>query len=333
MKQVVVKGESVYECSVCKRKVRVPSNRFGLDVMQRCNITSGCRGSLSRVTLTKDINSTPAFPPEVDGVSDWFQRKILYTHQQPIEASKWLVKHNLGNKPIIHVYANQLVGQTVQLVQFQAQSVTILDLNTVELTFSKPVSGLAQCVSLASENLTNSTAVAEPVVSLDAILTTNAVSEISIATLDSSNIVTVELSYVTSSDTPNVNITYTAVDSTASLDSPWAGVRRVMVNGRRYVVRSFNLISHGAAAPIFGGGQIPNGSAFRFTELNGQPIKQHDVLVLLARTPFTTIDRIHDKYIDAALISSVDPELYWDAGLGYCRPSAVKTTYPAILVV
>lgn len=333
MKQVVVKGESVYECSVCKRKVRVPTNRFGMDVMQRCNITAGCKGKLGRVTQAKDINATPAFPPEVTGVGDWFQRKILYTHDQPIESATWLVKHNLGNKPIVHVFTYTLVDGESILVGQEPDAVRTVDLNTIEVSFTKPTSGLVQCISLASENLTNSAATAATVASSEAMQITSDGSELVIATALTAPLVTLTLSYTTSAEVPNVDIEYADIDTTAALDSPWSGVRRVMVNGRRYVVRSFNLTLDDAAITAFQSGLIPTGSPFRITKINGVAVKQHDVLILLARTPFTTIDRNYDQYVDPALVDTVDPELYWESSKGYCKPNVLRTTYPPILVV
>jgi hypothetical protein len=107
MAQILIKGESVYQCSVCARKIRVLTSRDGIDVVQRCTITYSCRGKLNKLTTAVDVNTTPAFPTEVPGVKDWFQRKILYTHQQPIKSKVWTVNHNLANKPIVYAYTTR----------------------------------------------------------------------------------------------------------------------------------------------------------------------------------------------------------------------------------
>lgn len=106
MAQILIKGESVYACDVCNRKIRVLTSRDGIDVVQRCTITYNCHGKLHRVTNTEDINTTPAFPVEVAGVQDWFQRKVEYTHVQPIKSTRWLIKHNLANKPLVYAYVS-----------------------------------------------------------------------------------------------------------------------------------------------------------------------------------------------------------------------------------
>src|SRR5512139_2046272 len=107
MTRVVIRGETVYECDVCKRRQRVPTNRQGIDVLPRCNITAGCKGLLHRVTALRDIASTPTAPPEIEGVSDWYQRNVLHIHQQPIRSDRWVVTHNLQNIPILHIFVSR----------------------------------------------------------------------------------------------------------------------------------------------------------------------------------------------------------------------------------
>lgn len=333
MSQVVVKGESVYECDVCTRKTRVPTNRFGLDVLQRCTITQNCKGVLHKVRLARDINNTPAFPPEIEGLENWFQRRILFTHEQAVESKTWIVEHNLGNKPVLHLYVNKLVDGVVTLVAQEPDSARTIDLNKTELTFERAYSGLVQCVTLASTNVVNSTATSAPAVSTEPLQITNNSGEISIATLSSASAIDLTLTFTTASTVPNVEIEYVSIDTTASLTSPWVGVRRVVINGRRYTVRSFNIAATANAAVAFEAGLVPSGSAFKITGLEGEPIAQHDVLILTARSPFASVDRVYDKYVDAASISATDPETYWENGKAYCRLAAVKNVYPAILVV
>lgn len=332
MSQVVVKGESVYECDECYRRIRVPTNRYGLDVMQRCNITQHCRGTLHKIKLTRDINSTPAFPPEISGVQDWFQRKILYTHEQSVQSKKWTVHHELGNKPVLHLYVNMIVDGIEQLVPVEPTNVTTVDLNTTELTFSVATSGLVQCVSLASANEINATNTEPTAPSVAPLQITNNSGEIAIATLVQDGLITLSVEYTTAAAQPIVDIDYVNIATTTAL-SPWGGVRYIVVNGRKYHVRSFNLATKANAAVVFEAGLVPSGSAFRISKVNGNNIKQHDVLILTAKSPFATVDRIYDQCVDAAMVTVSDPETYWQGGKAYCKLSAVKNVYPAILVV
>lgn len=124
MAQILIKGESVYKCDVCMRKIRVLTSREGIDVVNRCTITYGCKGRLHRVKNAEEANATPAFPTEVAGVKDWFQRRVEYTHTQPIKASTWVIKHNLANKPIIYAYATRqcMASATIDPTQIPANT-------------------------------------------------------------------------------------------------------------------------------------------------------------------------------------------------------------------
>lgn len=333
MNQVVVKGESVYQCDVCTRKVRVPTNRFGVDVLQRCNITQHCKGKLHRVLLKKDINNTPAFAPEIQGLNDWFQRKVLFTHTQTIETAVWTVNHGLGNQAVLHTFVNrQGVNGQVTLEQEDPVSTRIIDLDTVELTFLQPRSGTVQCVSLTSPNVANAGSTKVIVPDTLPLQLTNNTADIAIATLSSANVIDITVEYKSSGTDP-VEVEYVNIGSVPSLTSPWVGVRKVVVNGKRYTVRSFNLQTTANGAVAFEAGLIPSGSTFKIQAVNGNSIAQHDVLFLFANAPFASVDRIYDKFADAAMVSTSDPEMYIDSGKGYCRLSAVKSVYPAILVV
>jgi hypothetical protein len=333
MSQVVVKGESVYQCDVCARKIRVPTNRYSLDVMQRCNITQTCKGVLHRITLRKEVNETPAFPPEVAGLEDWFQRKILYTHEQPVESKTWLIHHNLGNNPVFHLFVNQFVNGVVTLVGDAPYLVRTVDLNTTELTFTKARSGLVQCVTLSSTNTVNPSSTAPTPAGTAPLQITNDTGEISIATLATDNIISLTATFNTSAAVPNVDIVYATISSTPSLVSPWVSVKRIVVNGKRYTVRSFNIATTVNAPVAIEAGLIPSGSAFKFSALNGNPIALHDVLILTANSPFQSVDRVFDKYIDASSVSSINPETYWEKGKAYSSLSVVRSAYPAIIVV
>ena len=332
MATIVAKGESVYECDVCNRKIRVPTVKHGIDVIQRCVITSKCQGKLRRLTLAKDINSTPAFPPEVEGVQDWFQRRVLYTHTQPVYASVWTVHHNLGNKPTIHVYVNRTVNGVTTLVLVQPITVVTLDLNTTELTFEMPESGLVQLVALSSQNTTNPEVTTVAAISNTPVQITSNNGELTIATLASASSISVSLSYIGVAQ-DNVIIDYINVVSIPSAKSPWVGTTHALINGRMYTIRSLNLMLSPLAPAYFAKKQVSSGTAFMFSAVAGIAPVPGQALILLGRAPYESVDRVYDQYVDVASINAVTPETYYAAGKGYAFPSIVKTTYPLILVV
>lgn len=327
MARVVIRGESVYECDVCKRRERVPTNRQGLDVMPRCNITAGCKGSLHRVTALRDINSTPSFPPEVEGVPDWFQRNVLYIHEQPIRSDTWVVKHNLQNIPILHIFVSRETPSGTTLEPYDNVTTEIVDANTLIVRFLSAQSGQVQCISLVSKNAINYTSRASQVETSIPVSSTSG--EVTIATLATDSLVDFQIRFST---TLGTTVEYVGIDDVPSLQSAWAGVDAVIVNGRRYVVRSFNIVN-GSTASLFSTGTIPSGTSFTITQINGTQILPNQVLLLLSNPPHTFADRIYDKCIDAALVNASTPELYYTAGTVEAQSTIARPTYPLILVV
>lgn len=330
MSQVVIRGESVYECDVCDRRVRLPTNRQGLDVIQRCIITAGCQGKLHQVTTLKDINSTPTFPPEVEGVQDWFARNILYTHHQNIRTSTWVVRHNLQNVPILHTFVHRTIDGESVLTEHDPIEVQTIDANTTRLIFAAAESGQVQCVSLSTKNTTNYNNV-NGQAQTDAILQLSSTNgELTIATLDLSPTIDVALTYVA---TEPITVSYVGIDSAPSIHSPWVGANTVIVNGRKYAVRSFNLTQTATAPSYFTAGLIADGTAFFVSSVNNNPINTNDVLFLMSNSPHSNVDRVYNKYVEAKSISTTTPETFYGEGKGYTSQQVVKSTYPLILVV
>lgn len=325
MAKILAKGESVYECDTCKRRTRVPTNRVGLDIIQRCVITSNCQGKLHRIILSKDINDTPAFPPEVVGVQDWFQRKVLYTHEQTVQSAKWIVKHDLANKPNLYVYIKKYVNGVLSDVETTAFTSTVIDLNTIQLTFAQAERGLVQCITSASQNSTNQSATAGVAVA-DSSIQISTSGEITIATLDDAEYVNVMLTFNSPSSTDPVIVQYLAV-GTPSVNSPWAGADYVVINGKQYRVRSFNIVTTQLAPPYFTSGAIASGSSI--TVSTGY--KVGDAVLLLANAPYAAADRVHNKCIDAAT-AQTGAYLVYNEGTVYADPLVVKNIYPPIIV-
>lgn len=333
MPKVVVKGESIYKCSACSRRVRVPTNKQGLDIIQRCIITHNCLGKMSRVTNAKDINDTPAFSPEVEGVPDWFQRRVLYTHDQPVQSATWTIRHSLATRPKVYVYVNRIVNGRETLVKVDPKTETTVDLNTIQLTFDTPASGSAQCIALSSQNTTNPTSLAPTETPSEAFQLTSDNGEITIATLSSDPLVGIGLTYRTSGTEQELTIDYAGIDATASVGSAWAGTQRVVINGQLYTIRSFNITKTPLAPAYFAGGAVPNGSRFYISTFSNAPPSRGSVLFLLSRSPHATVDRITDRYVDASTISSVSPQLFYNQGRAYAELSVIRTTYPPVLTV
>jgi hypothetical protein len=326
MAQIVSKGDSVYECDVCNRRTRVPLNKYSFDVVQRCIITQSCPGKLHRVIQNKDINSTPAITPAVAGLQDWFQRRVLFTHQQQIESSEWRIIHNLGNHPTIQVFVKQLVDGNVVYTETSTFTVRTVDLNTTYITFPAPIAGLAQCVSYTSRNKTNA-AIQQPTVAAvrDDFQLSNR-GEITIATLIDSPSIALTVSYRHPATSIEYPVLYPEVDDSPSVLSPWIGASIVFIAGKRYTVRSFNITpTDNTALPAV------NGSQLSFTMPAPGGVGKN--LILLGVPPFSVPDRVINEYIDIATLSTTQPEVYYNAGEIHSAPQVIKSVYPLIVAV
>lgn len=329
--QIYTRGEDVYQCDVCKRKVRVPANNYSINIIQRCIITYGCKGKLHKASQASEINSTPAIPPEVSGVQDWFQRKVLFTYTQAIKSTTWAIQHDLAGKPVVQTFVYEQSGDTQVLTEVTPKSITVIDLNNIEVEFDQPQSGIAQCIALASANAVNPNITSTPtstVPTTDTQITSGG--ELTIATLDTSTLIDLTVQYISPTTTTPLTIQYVGVDDNPSIDSAWVGTNRVFVGGKPYIVRSFNLLTHEVAPAYFNNHLVANGSPFYFQGLTGTPGQN---LILLSNSPFSTVDRVYDRYIDLGFVSTTQPELYYTTGEAFAEPSIIRTIYPPVFVV
>lgn len=325
MTKVLARGDSVYECDVCKRRIRVPTQRRGMDVVQRCIITHSCQGKLHRVRLTKEINNTPAFPTEIAGVQDWAQRQILYTHTQTVQSFSWVINHRLSNNPNVYTHVVRIKDGKEVMIPIEPIQINIIDLNTIEIKFNQAERGLAQCIAAASKNTINPVTSAGLAASAADSLLTN-MGELTLATLDTTDNINLELTFDSPASTLPVIIEYSGINRPAT-SSAWSDAGNVIINGKRYHVRSFNIITNPPAPTYFSQGAIANGSQITITS---DP-KANQVLILLANPPFASADKITSKYIDCANLTSI-PYLYYNKGDLYAKADVVKNTYPPIIV-
>lgn len=326
MTKVLVRGDSVYECDVCKRRIRVPTQRRGIDVVQRCIITHNCQGKMHRVRLTKEINSTPAFPTEIAGVQDWAQRRRLYTHNQTVQSFSWVINHNLSTNPNMYVLAVRVADGKEVMVPIKPDVINTIDLNTIELKFNKAERGLAQCIATASKNTFNPVTSAGIAATAGDSLLTN-FGELTIATLDTVDNINLEFTYDSPSSTLPVIIEYSGINR-PSTSSAWRDAGNVIVNGRRYQVRSFNILTNTPAPSYFEQGAIANGSQITITS----DVNANQVLILMSLPPFASADKVISKYIDCATLTST-PFIYYSRGDLYAKNDVIKNTYPPIIVV
>ena len=325
MTQVLERGESVHQCDVCQRYVRLPTNSQGLDVIQRCIITKNCSGSLHRILNSKRITQTPSSTPAVDGVDDWFQRNVIFTHTQVVGARKWIIAHNFGNVPVVQVFVQRVNGTSLKNELVETTDCIIESTSTTTVvTFTTAQQGVAQCLSLSSASL-------KPEVTIlkDLELLTNA-GELTIATLDNSPSINITLSYVNTEDGSSVDVTYGSVDNSPSVKSPWAGTSIILLNGKQRFVRSFNIITTFGGSVFFSNSQnITNGLQVNFPSLAANHANEN--VILFGKPPFATVDKVLTEYLDVGYAS--DGKILLDNKNLYTGSNNKRSTYPPIALL
>lgn len=288
---------------------------------------------MKRVTSLDEIANTPAFPEAVQGVMDWVQRNALYNHTQPIRSTAWTIVHNLGSIPQIHTYTNQWIDGVAKQVSTTPTKISTINANTTVVSFDTPQSGVAQCVAVASQSFTSGTYDSALTSSSGRFQITSDTGELTIATIDDSSEISIESRYHTGGPVPITTIKYLGIDRTASGSTPWAGAKHVIISGKKYTVRSFNLTKTPRAPAYFAAGAIPDGTAFNFMKGDSTRYSPGEALILLGTSPYGPVDRVFDKYVDLASISPITPELGYTNSTAYAQLNMVRSTYPLILVV
>lgn len=325
----------VYKCDTCTRDIELVLNPRGLETIDRCIITQGCRGHLYRTEFHPDfVRGT--LPDPVLGLDDWIQRKVLYNHTQANAREEWTVNHNLGTNPAISVFVDRpLPNDPANREEILPTDTTLVDPNTIKLQFDRPWSGIAQCVARSSDPDIISPAFMEEVTVGATQLTNDG--ELTIATKASvypAERIGLQMVYSTITGTPFTSIV--TFDSGPRTESPWNDYTRVSIEGKSYIVRSANV-----RLPEMIEGVIPDGSNFYFQyviqdadaeTLTFLPLNRQDVVVLLSGIQGTLNDKVFDMFFD---ISAVTPEenafeLAHDSGELFANQGVIETTFPPI---
>jgi hypothetical protein len=286
--------------------------------------------------LRKDVNATPASTPNVVGLENWFQRKVIFNYTQGVEAAVWNVTHNLGSVPTLQVLVNRDTVDGVVAMETTEYEMVVVDLNTITVTFDVPQSGTIQCIAHASTNTTNPQPKPEVLVNTNQPVSNTGIVTIATLAQDPPGVIDITLTLRNPISGNDVPYAYSDIDSIPDAESPWAGAQRILVAGRTYDVRSFNIHNPDVmTAPLVNGSPITiKVDMDPDTGPGVLPVTTYkQCLILLGVPPYDVPDRVTDKYVDVATISATLPELYYNSGEVYCGSQLVKTTYPPIVVV
>lgn len=340
-----------YKCTACKREIEIPENRLGLEVVQRCIITEGCRGELYRIGRKQDF-LRGSLPPRVTGLTDYTARRALYNHTQSVLATDWFITHNMGVVPSIQVLVDSAAATAVETdttipcalrgdseAQTQVETtdftIEIVNANEIILHFPSPQSGLAQLIARSTaaavvETSATSTAAQFQLTATNTLLTVATLNEI----IPEPNNITLDITYLSPDGITSVVHTYD-IGTTANVDSPWDDFETILIQGKRYKVRTFD-----AYIAEMGDGTLPNGSSFYFSSLDidasGSPgprgIAGREVYVLLGLDPYTNIDKVKDQVIDASKVTAANAELslFVSNRELFAFETAIDSTFPPI---
>lgn len=255
-----------YQCSVCKRTIDLVQNQQGLEWVGHCNITLGCRGILYQIDVKPDF--TRGLPtPNVVGLKNWVQRKVLFNFTQAVARSTWTINHDLGTAPSVVVFVNQPTQDdpTAQVEILPEEIIYNTD-DQLTLIFLTAVAGIAQCIARSSNPDLLQPRPAPPVVSPPATIQLSNQGILTIATqilsVGNPTNMSLTLSYTLGSSSVSTNITYTASNVPSNL-SPWADTSTVIIKGKSYAVRTFNVQTAQTIS-----GTVSNGSTVDLININ-----------------------------------------------------------------
>lgn len=273
-----------YQCSVCKRTINLIQNKVGLDWIGNCNITLGCRGQLIQQELYLDY-TRGSLPDNVVGLKNWTQRQILYNFTQTVDRQNWVITHNLGTLPSVQIYVNvPLSADPTNMVEILPTEIIYNSDDQLTLILPRAYTGIAQLIARASNpDILNPrprpavTSVAPTIQLTNAGLLSIATR---ISTVGSIAELPIDLEFTPSTGT-TINVGYIATNVAADT-SPWADTSRVMIKGKVYTVRTFNIQT--------GSGEISNGSSVALTGINpGGPLTLSVDSVNLSNNAFVVI--------------------------------------------
>lgn len=292
-----------YECDTCHKIAHIKENRRGITTFPKCVFTNGCVGTMRETDAIGDARLTET----------WAPRRIFTPINQPTETSTWICRHNLGGVPLVNCWIS-VDGGMSETTDF---SMTIVDENTCTLRFNKEYAGTAHFTLLASSPTNIIAAETNP---NDVQITTSGVLTFAAVSQHTS---TIKLLYE-NSNTNTVAVEYTGIKDVSST-SPWVHNARVIVNGKLLYTKSVHITESTPGPIYFSQGAINNGATVTFDD------STNSIVLLLAKSPYTPIDRIVDKCVRCATISTGD--VYFFNGELYAPSTVITSIYPAIMSV
>lgn len=307
----------VYQCSVCNRTVQLRENPRGVNTVGLCVITEGCRGRLSLIDRLEDATIPERIRRE-SGFTNRTRRNALFNFVQPIDSNVWTIRHNLNTNPVVQVAVNR--PDLDQPLEIEPERIELIDANTIRVTFSRPETGIAQLLARSTgKPVQRPTQTA----SID-VYELSVQGTVTIGTFDQSvNPLTIGIVYV--EDGVETLKTYNSQFPANPL-SPWNDTDTVVIRGKEYKVRTFNI---GNPAEELG---IEDGASFYFSN-DLYPLR--DTVVLLAQPPFDNADKIQRRVLFPEGIGAAESlqSLIYTSGELFAVDGIAEEVYPPVFIV
>lgn len=319
------------ECDTCKRQIDIERNVTGLEAINRCVITHGCRGRLYQVDLHPDfVRGRPLL--DIIGLDNWFQRKALHNHVQTIRRKEWKIKHDMGGNPAVQVFVDRPTAEDPDFrEEVLPDNTIIVNNNEIILEFVESESGVAQLVARATDPLLNASTVtsAETAEEPTQISSNGTITIVSRLPAYIGANITMEFIYRNSTNNNETTITE-IVDDQPSILSPWVDANQVVIKGNRYVVRSLNI-----RIPEVANGTILNGAGVRLNKVDGNNINPNEFFLLLGKSPFTIVDKDFTRVIDLAKVTSTTNtfSLFFDNAEWRAFITIIESVFPIVKII
>lgn len=324
----------VYRCDICTRTIEKQQNKYGLEVIDRCVITRRCKGKMHQIKVLQDFNRE-RLPENITQEDRYIPRNILHNHHQRIITSTWTIKHNLGTYPILNVYVNKPTSQNPDNVsKISPTSTSIINDDTLSLTFDRPYKGTAQLIGRSSDPRTPTeiqTPSTKPNVQISVKKQLMLGCRTNFPNEEPKQLI-IEIKY-TNAQQINSTIIYGA-QYIHKQTGPWTAYKQITYNNKQYQIRSIDLSNNPTDNEA-----IISGSVVKFTGVdptgknNIRKIKQNELILLFASDPYDSADIIQDQIIDPFSISDTNTtSLFLNNGDIFASPSVIQSIYPPIIL-
>lgn len=320
-----------YQCSTCKRQIDLVQNQQGLEWVGHCNITLGCRGTLYQIDVKLDFTrGSPT--PNVIGLKNWVQRKVLFNFTQTVARPMWIIEHDLGTAPSVVVFVNQPTTDNPNAqVEVLPEEIIYNTDDKLTLIFPTSYSGIAQLIARSSNPDVLAPRPIPPVVTKAPTIQLSNQGVMTIATkvlsVGNPTNMSLTLAYTLGSSAISTDITYTASNVPSNL-SPWEDTTSVIIKGKTYTVRTFNVQTAQTTS-----GQVSNGSTIDLLSINSTGTFNIPVVsVALAPTNQFVIDNDYSLFFGENSVfqiigaTTASNNIPWVAGSSTYDPMTNQTT-------